>query len=631
MSPNSSCYRIPRFGSRAPAAVLQLLLLTALCLTTCVGRCETNWDTGNVAVEKRLLDDVRYLSSDAMEGRGLTTQGIIRASEHIAKQFGESGLNTKAVAGKPFHIFSSRTWKALGDDNRLELHRPGMDSLVWELAKDYTPVSLGKAGEFDLPVVIAGYGITDEKSGYDDFGGIDVSGKAVVILRREPRQADPDSPFNGAKNSEHAYLVRKIQNAASHGAAMVLLCNDHYSISEEKKPNTLMPFLVKSSLATRPVPVVHVMRESLAVLLGETGLVDLEQQIDADLKPKSRLLEGWRISGRVSIISKGDGLRNVIGALEPSEPATETIIVGAHYDHLGRGGSGSLAPWTKEIHNGADDNASGTTVLMEVARQVAARRGELKRRVLFIAFSAEERGLIGSSRYVRSPLYPMADTAAMVNLDMVGRLGERLTVYGTATGNGFEEMADRLGAKQKLKLTKIPGGSGPSDHASFHAAGVPVFHLFTGLHVDYHRPSDDFEKLNVGGMRRITRMTVDIVMELASSTTPTRVAKRTKKTKRVKTTSRPPLPVGTTTLGLSVVDVGDGTGCLVTAVQPRGPAQLGGVRKGDIVLSIDSMKIVGTSDIKSILSKHVAKDTITLVIRRGEISLRIDVELGVVK
>ncbi len=225
----------------------------------------------------------------------------------------------------------------------------------------------------------------------------------------------------------------------------------------------------------------------------------------------------------------------------------------------------------------------------------------------------------------------------MVNLDMVGRLGETLTVYGTSTGNGFEEMTDRIAANHKLKIKKIPGGRGPSDHASFHAAGVPVFHLFTGLHSDYHRPSDDFEKLNVGGMRRIARMTVDMVMELASSTEKTRVAKGTTKTSRAikgSQTKKPDtvtLPAGTTTLGIGVVDAKDRDGCLVSTVKPGGPAEQAGVREGDIIVSVDAKQISEIGDIKSTISRHAPDDTVTLRLLRGKIPLTIKVKLGVVK
>ncbi len=622
MNKNSSLDGV--FIARAWLASL-LLVLTA---SYSVSRAENRINISSEAVEKRLRADVKYLSSDELEGRGLTTKGLVLASEHIAKTYEQSGLKTELFHGKPFHTFNTRSWRALGEGNRLTLVGPNGKEISWVLGESYRPITLGRDGEFDAELVFSGYGITGEKEEYDDFANVDVKGKAVVIMRHEPQQENPESPFAGTKNSQHAYLVRKVQNAANHGAALVILCNDHHALSKEGATDSLLPFAVKANLATRPIPVVHALRKALSPAITNEQLKDWESRIDADLKPHSQAIDGWVVKGRVATKREGNQLRNVVGLLEPDGEATETVIVGAHYDHLGRGGSGSLAPWTRAIHNGADDNASGTSVLLEVARQIGQRRDELKRRVLFIAFSAEESGLIGSARYVRSPLYPMDETAAMVNLDMVGRLGEQpLTVYGTGTGNGFATMADQLGEQHGLKIKKISSGYGPSDHASFHAAGVPVFHLFTGLHADYHRPSDDYDKIDYEGMQRITQLTVDMVMELATSTEKTR---RKKRTKADSTPAPKPLKKGTTTLGLAVRDH-EGGGCLVTQVVKDGPGDQAGIRIGDVISKWDETSLSNLKSMQTQIADRKAGDVVTLTIQRESLRLKVKVTLGVVK
>lgn len=611
-------------GSPLTIALLAAAITAASTMFTDAVGADTNWPLTDEAVQQRLLDDVKYLSSDELEGRGLTTKGLVLASEAIADAYAKAGLNTKAVDGSPFFTFNTRTWLSVAETTRMQAEKDSR-TIEWRLDEQFRPMAIGRQGEAEaLPLAFAGYSITDDESGYDDYASLDAKGKAVIVLRHEPQQDDPDSPFDGTKNSQHAYLVRKVQNAANHGAKLMILVNDAHMVEVDKKPDQLIPFQTKSRLATRPIPVIQVTREALAPLLGENTLSDWEAEIDKTLKPQSRSLDGWAVDGQIVFRRQGNQLRNVIGVLEPEGGAEETIIVGAHYDHLGRGGSGSLAPWTSAIHNGADDNGSGTAVLLEVARQVGLRRGELKRRVVFIAFSAEEAGLIGSARYVRAPLFPIDSTAAMVNLDMVGRLDKRLTVYGHSTGAGFEAMIDQQAARQEVELKKIASGNGPSDHASFNQVGVPVLHLFTGLHSDYHRPSDDYDKLNIEGMRKITTMTVEIVMQLASSTEPTRTKPRTL---RDVLSGRPSPPTGATTLGVGVKDH-DENGCLVTEVKAGGPAERAGVREGDVLIGLAGTDVEDVAALRKEVLKRDPGKQVQLKIRRGDLTLTVDVTLG---
>jgi Zn-dependent M28 family amino/carboxypeptidase len=301
--------------------------------------------------------------------------------------------------------------------------------------------------------------------------------------------------------------------------------------------------------------------------------------------------------------------------------ADETVVVGAHYDHLGYGGAGSLAPWTREIHNGADDNASGSAVLVEVARAISG--GDLpasRRRIVFVAFAAEERGLLGSQQYVRSPAVPLEKTVAMVNLDMVGRLTDnRLIVYGTGTAEEFDPLVDRLNQHYGFEIKKEPGGYGPSDHATFYAKQIPVLHFFTGNHNDYHRPSDDADKLNLEGMRRIQEMVTEIVRTVASAETrPKYLATQTPRSRGG----------GDRPYFGSVPEFGKAVeGYALMSVTPNGPAERAGLKAGDVIVQLGASRIGGLEDFDSALRKFSAGDQVAVRVKRGDQELELTVTL----
>jgi hypothetical protein len=478
------------------------------------------------AVEGRLLKDVEYLASDELEGRGVRTRGIDLAADFLADEFRRIGLKTDHYQGTPFHEFTVYTGGSHGTVQTLTWHH-GDEHVSLTTRIDYTSLMVTSSGNFRLPLAFVGYGITAPDLGYDDYAGLDVRGHAVVMLRQEPRLADPESPFGGAEPTEHAYLLTKIRNAVKHGAAAVVVGTDRASLppaldGAATHAETLLDVELTSGLGGDSLPVVHVRRPILDGWLRTAGLNlgEIEASIDRTLHPTSQRLAGAELEGRVALTRPGRKLRNVVATLEGhGEHAAETIIVGAHYDHLGRGGWGSLAIGANgEIHNGADDNASGTAVLLETARQLTARSTPLPRRVLFLAFTGEELGLYGSKRYVQDPLIPLTDTVAMLNLDMVGRLRQdRLIAYGVGTAEEWPGWLKDSAAVPKLQILGEPSGFGPSDHAPFHERGVPVIHFFTGFHPEYHRPPDDVPLINIPGMRRVTELLVELVIKVAEA------------------------------------------------------------------------------------------------------------------
>jgi len=631
------------------------------------------------ASEKRLKDSIEFLAADDLEGRGVGTKGIDRAADYLAEQFAALGLNTKLYDGSPFQRFKMTVGVEMGEKNHLALIDPKQADKPVELklGEDYTPMSLGGSGTLDAPLVFVGYGLTGKEEEYDDYAGINVEGKVVIVLRHEPQQNNPHSAFNGTKDSPLAPFWRKVSNAYEHGAAGVIFCTDEVdlrkqvdrrrklfdesvdiltqtqadfaknekpSLAEIDKHRARMDELARGvqSQSTKlaneidpllkfqtaggsgepgRIPVIHCRRAVIDRLLKaaiDTDLSALEAQIDKGPAPQSRELPGWKLTGEITVDRRETEVKNVVAVLEGEGPnADETVIVGAHYDHLGFGGDGSLAPQKdkREIHNGADDNGSGTVALLEVARVMAAQPKKPGRRVVFIAFTGEERGLIGSARYCKEPLFPLDKTVAMLNMDMVGRLEEeKLIVQGADTAKEFQPILDGLNEKlgYGFKIASKSGGFGPSDHASFYSKQIPVMHFFTGLHKDYHRPSDDVDKLNIPGIRRIAEMVAEMALQVADA--PARTTYVESKSEEPAAGSGGDRPY----FG-SIPDFGgDATGYAISGVSKDSPADKGGLKGGDVIVKFGDSRIGSLEDFDSALRKYKQGDKVKVVVQRGK-------------
>jgi len=636
--------------------------------------------------EQRLKEDVGILSADDMEGRGIGTQGLDKAAEYLAAEFAKLGLKTDLYDGTPFQKFSVNVNVEMGpaEQNKIALvgppgaeGKPQRQDLV--LGESFNPMAAGSTGSFEAPLVFAGYGITAElkKDGadykYDDYAGLDVKGKVVVLLRKEPQQQDPKSAFSGVRTTPHALFQRKLANAADHGAAAVIFVNDSLELEMQRADGQkllgeLIDKLAKlgadfpglpadkqadaakeirqaaeqaaelnkraDNAADAPLPFTGAGDESqskLPVLFVTRGVIDgvlkaaigkdlatFERAIDADLKPQSADLAGWQAVGQTNVIQKTAEVKNVIAVLEGEGPlANETIVVGAHYDHLGNGGAGSLAPWTSAIHNGADDNASGTATLLEIAHRLVTSGQKPQRRIVFMAFTGEEKGLLGSAHYVRNPRFALESTIAMINLDMVGRLkDEKLIVYGTGTAKEFDPLVDALGQKYAFKISKQPEGYGPSDHSSFYGKKIPVLHLFTGTHSDYHRPSDDSPKLNIEGMRRVADYVVDLVQATdAKAERPAYI--EIKKVASISPTDgdasdRPYFG------SMPAYPNPEKDGVLLERIAENSPAAKAGLKDGDVLLSVGGHRTVSLEDFQAALNNFKPGDKIKTKVRRGK-------------
>jgi len=635
----------------------------------------------------RIARDLEYLASDQLRGRDTGSAEIDLAAEYLAARFRELGMNTELFEGTPFQPFTALREVVAGtaEENYLVLTGASGEVFRAELDKNIRPLGIGASGKVGAPLVFVGYGITAPDANYDDYAGVDVQGKIVVMLRGEPRRGRSDNPLGARGSSRFALFTTKIANAIEHGAAAVLLVNHADAASQmiqsaegqlnsqraqleeiarnlaelsadavnvraqlenqqtlgqgqlgslttavQNAPEALMAISqAGQSSGDVTIPVAALGRIALQTLLqAQEGdaekptLESLESEIDEKFQPRSFVFDGLQGDLSVSVSGRDVVAKNVVAELPGAGPlAEQTVVIGAHYDHVGMGGGGSLAPGTIAIHNGADDNGSGTCTLLEVAHRLAQDQSPSRRRFVFICFTAEERGLLGSKHYAREPRFALEETVGMINLDMVGRLNEdeQLTVFGVGTSPQFESLVDQWNSTHQLPLRKDPSGYGPSDHTSFYEKNIPVLFFFTGLHPDYHRPSDDFDKINLDGMVRITDMVCDAAMYLA--TVPERPPfQTTGPGEGVRPGRRGAY------LGVSLED-SDG-GVKVTDVVSDGPAAAAGIKIDDRIVRLGDKETSSLERLQEVVGQMRAGKEITVVVRRGNDELTVTVTLG---
>jgi hypothetical protein len=363
--------------------------------------------------------------------------------------------------------------------------------------------------------VFAGYGASAEEFQYDDYAGVDVKDKMVVVLRYEPTGFAEKSGNQGL--TQHSQLITKAINARNHGAKAIVLVNGKLGEGEE---DLLTRFGSVSGPENVGIPFIQVKNAVADSWLQAAGksLAEVQNQINTSSKPASFALpDNLRIALNVSIENTRATVNNVLAYL-PGK-TDEYIIIGAHYDHLGRGNFDSLAPsQIGQIHPGADDNASGTAGVLELARLFAPMQGELQRGILFASFAGEELGLLGSAAWVKAPTLPLDKAVAMLNMDMIGRIkDEKVFIGGTGTGSTFKALLEEAQSKSALKPELSAGGYAASDHTSFVAKKIPVLFFFSGLHSDYHKPSDTWDKINAPGAAQVLDLVANIGRELATA------------------------------------------------------------------------------------------------------------------
>jgi hypothetical protein len=472
-----------------------------------------------------LLEHIRFLASDELEGRANGSEGLEAASRYIARQFEEIGLQPGGVDGDWFQPFELIAGLQVGAPNLLTVRYPG-GSVSFDLGESYYPLAAPARESLstpstelrDLPLVFAGHGLAVPALGYDDYADLDAGDRAVLIFSHEPQEHDRQSRLNGTRPMPQTTLQAKAALARRHGARVLIVVGDpahdvdeaHYGI-----------FDGDPDAEDLPIPVLRVRRTEAQPIVDAFGLDAVARQIDGDLMPRSRPLDGARVDYVEHLAKNRRVVRNVVGILPGSDPALarETIVIGAHYDHVGFGGRLSVVPErTGEIHNGADDNASGTASIIEIARAAMARRDRFPRTLIFAAFAGEERGLLGSARYADAPPLPIADTIAMLNLDMVGRAGGAVDISGLEVSPSMEAdlRAAIEGSGTTLRIGRAGPGAGRSDDYNFIARRIPAINFFTDFHDDYHAPGDDWQKIDTDGTRQVAALAFELAAHRAA-------------------------------------------------------------------------------------------------------------------
>src|SRR5580692_5376918 len=441
------------------------------------------------------LGIIKFLASPEMRGRATGSPELEKAAAYIRDQF--RGMHLKPISGDSYYQnFDVTTSARLGKKNDLA-YTTGAGSQSLTFQQDFIPLNLSSAGEVSGNVVFAGFGITAPEYNYDDYAGVDVKGKIVLLLRHEPQEFDEKSVFEGKVYTAHSQIFSKAANAKFHGAKAVLLVNDVGTHTGDA--DDLEKFGATAGPDNSGIEFVQVKANVVNRWLALSGkkLETIESDIDKDLHPESFALpEKLHLDMDVDIGREVKTVHNVGGYI-PGD-TSEYVVIGAHYDHLGLGEQFSMAPsLAGTVHPGADDNASGTAGVIELARWFS-KQPKPHRGILFLTFAGEELGLLGSSYYVNHPELPLDRAVAMINLDMIGRVREgKVYIGGAGTGSNLRATLEPILARYPLHMDfSDTTGYGSSDHTSFTTKQIPVLFFFSGLHADYHKPSDTWDKID---------------------------------------------------------------------------------------------------------------------------------------
>jgi len=565
----------------------------------------------------RIQQDVKYLASDALEGRLTGSKGATEAARYIANEFRKVGLKplpgsatktgseSRSSVERYLQPFPYVAGVTAGKKNELLAVRESRDGTFtltektkFTLGLDWLPLGFSSSTTAEGGLVFVGYGITATELNHNDYATVNAAGQIAIALQGTPDGDNPHGPF--ARFDGVRWKAVAARNA---GAKALIIVSREANF----KDDPLAKLTYDNSAGDAGLPVIVISRGTADLLLRDSNvsLAQLEQS------PASRTLSG-KFSLTTDIVRNETPAYNVAGMIEGSDPLLkkEVIIIGAHYDHLGRGGegSGSLAPRAGDIHYGADDNASGTAGVLELARLFTAQKPRPKRTIVFMAFSGEEEGLLGSNYYVNHPLLPLANTVAMINMDMIGRMKDsRLIIGGVGTA---KEWRDLLSTEKTFQLTLNEDGFGPSDHSSFYAKQIPVLFFWTGTHNDYHKPSDTFEKINYDDEARILEMVARIVNQLDAADK--RVTYTTAKSDSAPRTGGFRVYLGTIP---NYADSNDGL--LLDGVRDGSPAAKAGLKAGDRVVKIGDHEIRNVYDYTAALGEMKAGEEYVFEVVRG--------------
>jgi hypothetical protein len=563
----------------------------------------------------RIQEIIKYLASDELEGRYPGSPGIEKAKEYILNHFKSNGL--KSINNNYLQSFDVSVGCDLGKANdayfNLIIPKPGVPlELIkpvkksWKVKEDWMPSSLSENGAIEAPLVFAGYGITAKDLKYDDYENIDVKDKIVIVLSNSPDgEKDAGSPFAGYTSFSY-----KAMNARNHGAKGIMFVK-----IQGDSANVFEPLVRARAERNSGIIAIQAKRTSIASYFPNNSLYPTEVEINKTRKPKSFEIPNTQLHIEVELVDVNKETFNIYGIVEGTDPnlKNEYIVVGAHYDHLGWGGPNSMYKGKVQmIHNGADDNASGTAGLLELARLFA--NNPQKRSLLFVAFSGEEEGLFGSSHFVNNPPIPLDKISAMVNMDMIGRLqNDHLLVIGVGSSSRFEPIIDSLDAIDSLSIGKTESSIAASDQTSFYLKNIPSIMFFTGVHADYHRPSDDWEKINYNGESKVIGFIQKFIETIANQTQ----AINFRKIEETGGTG-PANHNYRTNVWFGIVPnfEDEPLGFKIAGVSPGSPAEKAGLNENDIIIKIENYQIKNINDFMYSLREFKAGDTVKVIFLR---------------
>ena len=566
---------------------------------------------------------VRTLADPRWEGRGIGTAGIDSAANWIAARLAAAGLAPAGDHGTWFQPFDVTTGVVAEAPCELQV-----GARAFTLGSALQPLGFSSNGTARARVVFAGYGITAPGYTWDDYAGLDVHDALVLVLTQEPGEMDSTSRFDGALNTPFADLRTKAINAREHGALGLLVVHgpQHHAGEPVRAPSRDGEGYMTSGLLAAWID------ESAAdALLAANGttLAAAQAGIEAGRAPRSMALMDTAAL-TVNVKRTRAETRNVVGRLLGRD-TTRTLVLGAHYDHLGMGGPSSLAPNAHEPHVGADDNASGVAAILVVAERMGARARKGWRPVhdiIVTAFSAEEIGLVGSAHFTDAPPRPLPSIETMINLDMVGRLrDEKLQVMGVGTATELPALvaaANRNVPEARFTLKTSEDGYGPSDHQSFYKKGIPVIALFTGAHADYHKPSDTWDKIHGAGLFRIARYAEGLLDSLDARP---RLALT-----KARSDASPGRIAGGGGYGAYLGTIPDYMqtegGVLLSGVRDDSPAQRAGLAANDVIVRFDGIRVDNIYDYTFALRTRKPGQDVRITVKRGSQDVELIATLG---
>lgn len=538
-----------------------------------------------------LFYHVNFLASDSLKGRQPGTVQDKIAAKYIRDEFREYGLTLLGKKGYQFFSFKSFNPEFEKKTNLM------INGEKLEFGRDFSAPTVNGSDSLCAEAIFVGKG--DEIS----YQNVKVRRKWAVIYY--------------PNDQKYEYLNTKpLEIAKNQGAAGIIIVSN----------DTLSKYIDVDFRSLPKLPIFILSPEASAKLIAPIGQPSAIAKKIAEYRILSQPL-GITVCGKVAKLYNSIETQNVVAMLRGTDPkyANEYIVIGAHYDHLGMGEmGGSRNPGQHAVHNGADDNASGVVAMLEIAQKLASEQIKIKRSIVFVAFGAEEKGLIGSQRFVDSALIPIENIKAMINLDMVGRLRNReLEVHGAKTSLEADSILNKLNSDSLFHLKLVPDGFGPSDHASFYSKNIPVFFIHTGLHEDYHTPNDDVALLNIEGMQQVASYTYRLAFELSTMQKPLTFTKSS--TRSLSSSRTPKIKVklgimpdvsGTSDEGLKVMGVTEGK-----------PAEIAGIQVGDLIIAINQKPIKNIYDYTEALSALEPGTKITVKVLRDKNEIEFSVEL----